>query len=705
MEQFLFSALLGIGAGGLYAMLGTGIVIGYRGSGVINFGHGAIAMYTAFTFSDLRTAGDLRLPWPNLLLPLKWLQGTPGLGWVDKVRIPTNINLGDTMAFFPAFVISILMSVFLGLGMHFLVFRPLRHAAVLGKVIGSVGVMLYLMGIATLNFGTLPRGGVKILPSTPWRNFLGLGGRMPADKVWLAVLSIVFGAVLWAFYRYTRFGLATRAGASNEKGVTLLGYSPQFLAAANWVIASVLAGVAGILFVPTVNALNVLLTLTVTVALSAALVGNFTSIPVTVAAGLSLGILKDGIPPKLVKYDWWPDGLTEGVDGLILLAVVIGVLSFRGDVIPERGRVREAALARSPKPEHLVISSAMPAVLVVIATVIFTAQWDLAISTTLITATLMLSYVVITGYVGQISLAQLALAGTAAYASARFAANGTNDFTKLPGEAVTGLDWPFPLTMIAGVAIAVVVGVVIGIPALRIRGVQLAIVTLVAAGALQDFFFENKTLAGERAGAATPIRPAEFLGIDLQVRGSNGQPDRWQFTMFALVVLIGVALSVANIRRGKTGRRFLAIRANERAAAAAGIDVARTKLLAFGIGSGIAGIGGVMMSYKFTNIDIPNFDVMLAISLLAFVYLGGITRVSGAIVGGMLAAGGVVVVVASLHVKGIEEYTQIIGGAALVFTSVRNPEGIAGTFQEVGHTIGTAIRGSTKTTPTEEVMV
>ena len=145
------------------------------------------------------------------------------------------------------------------------------------------------------------------------------------------------------------------------------------------------------------------------------------------------------------------------------------------------------------------------------------------------------------------------------------------------------------------------------------------------------------------------------------------------------VVLVVAMVAVANLRRNGTGRRFLAVRANERAAAAAGINVSRTKLLAFGIGAGIAGVGGVMLGFKQNDVSSANFVYQASLAYLAFAYLGGITSINGAIVGGILAPAGMITVVSNYFLKGthIDQYVAVIGGAALVFTAIANPKGIA----------------------------
>ena len=309
----------------------------------------------------------------------------------------------------------------------------------------------------------------------------------------------------------------------------------------------------------------------------------------------------------------------------------------------------------------------------------------------------MLSMVVVTGYVGQISLAQMSLAGIAAFFMARMMADGsttsTNPFpVERPGAALAD-------RRRLGIAAAVVVGLLVGLPAVRIRGVQLAVVTIAVAIALQTLYFENQALTDLSAGAPGLRATGDDLrhrpGVDRATTASN---DRPAFAIFVLVVLILCAVAVANMRRNGTGRRFLAVRANERAAAAAGVNVTRTKLLAFGIGAGLAGIGGVMLGFKQNDVSSANFVYQASLVYLAFAYLGGITSINGAIVGGMLAPAGLITVVSNYFFAGtnIDSYVAVLGGAGLVLTAIVHPEGMAPFFQELFRHLGSWLRPRTR---------
>ncbi len=687
MSDIILFLLLGLGLGSLYAMLGTGLVIVYRGSGVINFAQGAFAMYGVFTFDEARRNGYLRLPWFDFLP-------------THTLNLPVSIKLGDEGVSTPlAFIIAVLMAVLIGLMAHFLVFRPLRSAAPLGKVIGSLGVMLYLQGVAQINFGGTGRQPEAITPDGVYENFLGLGKAYPQGAVWALVLSIILGLMMWGLFQFTRFGLATRAAASNEKGAVLLGYSPQLLAAFNWVIASVLSTLAAIILGPIGGSLTpVGLSALVVASLGAALIGRLQSIPITVWGGLTLGAIQSLLGFWSSK-DWFPGFLRSGVRDVVPLIAICLVLFLRGKSLPMRGTVEEKRLPLAPYPvrikQHMIVWSAV----VVVASLLFEdsgrrSVFALAIVTSLIGAILMLSMVVITGYVGQISLAQMSLAGASAFVMARMMADGTTDIAN--PFVVTGPGLPWPIAALIGIVTAIVVGVVVGLPAVRIRGVQLAVVTIAFAISLQTLYFENDKLTGLTAGSPANVKPASVFGIDLKSIGDNGLKDRPEFAIFVLVVLLGCIALVANLRRNGTGRRFLAVRANERAAAAAGINVARTKLLAFGIAAGIAGIGGVMLGFNQNQVSSAGFVYQASLAYLAFAYLGGITSINGAVVGGLLAPAGVIAIAGGYFFRDaeIESYTAILGGLGMIVTAIQNPNGIAPTLQPLFQHFGRWLRSA-----------
>ncbi len=666
MGNLVFYGLIGLGLGALYGMLGMSVVIAYRGSGVVNFAQGAMAMYVVFNYTQLRDAGQIYLPWVNFL---------PG----RHTPVQITITHGP-MPFIPSIFVSLLMAVLIGALVHLLVFRPLRYASALGKVVASVGLLLYLQAIALLNFGQLARQLPPVFPGGTWRNFLGLGHGFPKENLYAAVAAVIMAAVIWAGFRYTRLGLATRAAAENEKGAVLLGLSPDVLAGSSWIIASIVGAAAGFLVGPIAGQLTpVAYDGFIVPALGAALLGLLSSFPLTLAGGIVLGIL-EAIASYLASKAWFPAWLSGGnaLASAIPLLIIAAVLFFLGNALPTRDTVGEKRLPPASRPVRVGLWTVVGGAVVLIFGATLHGPWDLALTTTMITAVLMLSYVVVTGYVGQISLAQLGLAGVAAFFMVKLMSNGNAKGVQFP---IHGPDLPMIVALPVAVALAVVVGIIVGLPAVRIRGVQLAIITLAAGVTLVDLYFNNPKLTGVTLGSGAAVPKPELFGLNLSVVGKHGLSDRYPFTVFVLVVLVGIAVIVSNLRKSATGRRFLAVRANERAAAASGINVTRTKLLAFAVAAGIAGVSGALLAFQQQNISNANFDPLLGLALLAFAYLGGISSIAGALVGGIIATSGVWAYFLQSHFNNLENYWVLLGGLGLILTAILNPLGIAPAVQ------------------------
>jgi branched-chain amino acid transport system permease protein len=665
--------LLGLGTGALVAAIALAVVLTYQGSGVVNFASAATAMYAAYVYDGLRRDGTLFLPpLPN---PLALVEGLVHFAGGDGFTVPhwpTDVSFGSALDFWPALVVTLAVSAGMGALFHLLVFRPLRHAPPLAKVVASVGLLIVLQAVVVLRFGGTPRPVQPILDKTPVD--LPRDTTIPQDQLLLAGLVIVLAVALWALFRFTRFGLATRAAAENEKGAVTLGFSPDFLAGTNWVLSTLLAGLLGVL-VATVNGSidPATIALLIVPALAAALLGNFTSFGVATAAGLGIAMSQ-----SLIQYlgtkDWFPHsggGPLPGVKESLPLLVIVVALFLRGRSLPSRGTIGAGRLPFSPRPTG-VPAKAGAAVAVCFAGLLFLGpDWRLGITNTLIGVIICLSLVVLTGFVGQISLAQMALAGIAGFTLSKL----TTDF---------GV--PFPIGPLIGAAVAVVFGLVAAIPALRVRGVNLAVVTLAAAVAIESFVFKNPSWSGGDQGARVP--PPRFLGLEFGPNDSGSLdgklPNPW-FGVFCLFIAVLLALLVVNLRRSATGRRMLAVRANERAAAGAGVSVMGTKLLAFGLAAFIAGLGGALSGYRFGSVTPLFFGAVASITFLAFAYVGGISSVSGAVIGGCIVAGGIGFTALDQWFGVGPEYTLLIGGLGLVITAVLNPEGISGALGHFAH--------------------
>jgi ABC-type branched-subunit amino acid transport system permease subunit len=245
----------------------------------------------------------------------------------------------------------------------------------------------------------------------------------------------------------------------------------------------------------------------------------------------------------------------------------------------------------------------------------------------------------------------------------------------------------FPFSLIAAGLCAVPVGVIIGLPALRLRGVNLAVVTLGFALAMDAMIFSDLNFVGGSAGLH--IAPPHLLGLNLAISQGHAYP-RVIFGVLVLAIVILIGLMVARLRRGPAGRMLLAIRSNERAAGAVGINVAQAKLMAFGLAAFIAGIGGGLTGYMQGELTSDSFTAFTSLSLLAIVYVAGVGRISGAVVAGiMFSAAGLMVAFLDIHLS-VGKYQAVVAGIALVLTAIQNPDGLTSTATGKGPAVALA---------------
>lgn len=629
--DWLIFLLLGLASGAVYASLALGLVITYRSSGIINFATGAIGLFGAYEFAFLRQG--------------QFFDPIPGLS--------TTVGIGGGWPLAAALFAAISLCALLGLILYAAIFRPLRNAPPVAGAVASIGVLIVISELIAQRLGT---GAVTVTPIFPVRTYHLGPVRVSGDHIWFAAAIVVVTLVISGAFRFTRFGLHTRAAADSEKGALLSGVSPDRIAALNWMISCAVAGLAGVLIAPIVPLDPSAYTLFIIPALAAAILSRFQSTTVAVAGGLVIGMLQSEIAYIRAQHSWLP---SSGLPDLVPLVLILVVLVVRARPPSSRGITLQQALGPAPRPGR---NSIRPAVFATAGSaglmVLMSGAWRAAMVTSLIFGVIALSLVVVTGYAGQVSLAQLTLAGVAG-------------FILSPVTESWGI--PFPVAPILAALVSTVVGVVVGLPALRVRGLPIAVVTLALSVAVQALWFDNIHLVG--ASGENISRP-RLLGVNLAT-GSGASYPRMAFCIMVLVFLVVVAAGVARLRTSRLGIAMLAVRANERSAAAAGIDVVKTKIAAFGIAAFIAGIGGSLLAYKQGNVTSSGFDVILGLSVFATVYLAGITSVSGGLLAGLLSSGGILYLAVD-HWLNFGGWFGVLTGIGFIFAIVRNPEGIVG---------------------------
>jgi branched-chain amino acid transport system permease protein len=635
MGVYLQFAVLGLAAGAVYVALADGLIAVYRATGVLNFAQGAMCAWGGFVYASLVESGQFVLP-------------------VGK------LSLGGPMAAGPALLIATLATVVVGVLAHLLVFRPLRRSPLLAQVVASVGLMIVMQALVILRFGQ--NESVLLDSVFPSPDVSIFGSQLSFGALCMAAVAIVVSVSVWAYFKLTRLGIATRAGAQNERALRLMGFSPDRLAAIVWAAATGLGGLVVILAEPQVGLNPLIYTWAVIPALAVALIARLTSFGVACAAGLGLGSFQ-ALVTFLAAKSWWPHWAITGVQDAVPFLIIVVALFIFGGRIPARGSLDQIRLPKVTVPKLRAQSMFATVAAGVVLLLVTSGNYRFGVVTSMILVLLAVSYVLLTGYLGQISLAQLAIAGTAGFALSKL---------------TTAWHLPFPLTILVAATIAALLGVAVGLPALRIRGAQLAVVTLALAVAAESFVFANPQLTplgGDK------IASPSLLGLDLSVQ-SGTSLTRLPFCLMVLAIVVIVVILASQIMRGETGRAFLAIRSNERAAMSVGIDVSRSKLLGFALSAFIAGVAGCLIGYSRGQLSAASFTALGGLSLLAIAYLGGIGSNAGAVIAGLIGPLGLSYVIFTQTLN-LGQYYQLVAGVGLILTAIFNPVGIAGAI-EVG---------------------
>ena len=619
---------IGIGVGLVYGILALGIVLVYKGTKIVNFAHPFMGLVTAYT------------------------------AWWLTDRAPfLPFEAGTRPRFVVAAVLALALIALNGFALERTIFHKIRHTSRLTQLVATIAVGSGMLGLVVLLFqrgesANESRRLPTLLTTTVQLDTVTI---TPAYlQVYLAV-PVVAGALFWFFAR-TRFGVAVRASAENPDAARLLGISADRVSQFTWVTGSLLAGLAALLIVP-ISSLDVasLSTGFLVRALAATLVGGIVSLPGALVGGLVVGVVE-----TMVKWQLPTPGLPE----LALFAVVLGFLVLRpGGLFGTAEEIADDAAfvpAARPLPRRVRIHPITPwfgrywyatlaAFLVALSQVVGSATNGILIRV-IAFAIVGVSLTILMGFSGQISLGHWALAGVGAYAT---------------GNLLTVLEWPFLLAAPAVVLIGVAVSLALGVPALRIRGLYLAVVTLAFSLACEVYVFKGSFLSGSTAGITVDGPRLGFLDLD-DIDGRGLLP-------FALACL-GASMWVArNLAESRTGRAFFAARENERAATVLGIDLRAYRLVAFGISGGIAALGGMVFSLNQGLISAESFHTSTSLVLVSMVVIGGLGSVPGAVLGAFVIFG----LPELLHFAN-GWVVEIGTGILLIIVITRAPSGISG---------------------------
>jgi sulfate-transporting ATPase len=600
--------VLGLTSGCAYALTASGIVTVYRGSGVLNFSHCAVGMAGAYGFYAFYGGGLAR--WPVV----------------------------------PAIIGGIVFSILLNLIIYLLIMRRLVRATQLARVVATIGALIILQGLAAIHYGTYP-----IVVSFLSQNGVQLGSATLAYSTIVVIAALAVATIsLWAMFRFTRLGLAATALQERPDAARALGISATPVGVVVWAAGGALAAVAAILLLPVTQLSPSQSTSLLFPAFAAALLGRFRSYAMTVVAGLAIGIFES----LLIGYNW-PAYLVN----VIPFAVIIIALMLGGTSIPGRSLLT----AELPKLGDGRLRPIWAAVVFALAVgTIFwsTTSWSLAMIASAVAGIIGLSFVVATGYAGQITFLPFAIAGVAALAGAQLA---------------SAWHFPFLANLVLSLIVGGVAGGASGLPAFRVRGIELAVTTLCVALAIETSVFTIPALTNDNQGVLVPS--PELFGLDI-----NTTTEVSRYAVTSLVIFTVACLAVLNLRRSRSGRRLVSVRGNERGALSLGISVFGAKVAAFAFSGALAGAAGIIMLYLYPTFSTAtNFSSLLSMTALAFVIVGGIGMVSGSMFAAVLGAGGVGVYWFRNY-SSVDSWLMVVAGVFVIYVMLTHPDGQADLF-------------------------
>jgi branched-subunit amino acid ABC-type transport system permease component len=607
----------GIPFGCVFGLVAIGLVLTYKTSGVFNLAFAAQAFASAAVFYQL--------------------------------------NANDGWPIIPAFVVAVIVvAPLIGFVLDRFLFRHLRTAPTVAKLVVSLGLLVAIPEIVKLWFGV----DAAFAPPVLWTENFAIyrfGDYAITGAEAATVIATVVSVVgLTLLFRYSTIGLRMRAVVESPRMTALMGINADRVGAFAWMLSSLFAGLAGVLLAPLFGqVLPANFTVLLVAAIAAAAFGRLTSIPMALAGGLLLGILGGLLAGYLPTDSIFAQGLRPSLPFVMLFLLLLfwPGLSRTAEITDPLAGVDPPppSLAAEQRSRGLTLATRALGVAVVAVVVLVTLYglsefWVLLVTKGVVFGVVFLSITVITGMAGQISLCQ-----------ATFAAVG--GFTV--AQLVNTWDIPVLLTVVAGTVFAAIVGGLLAIPVLRLGGIYLALATLAFA-----MMFDSVLV------------PLDWVGgglFPLQVaRPALLQGDR-AFFLFSVVVLALVGTLVILVRRGTTGKFLDALRGSETAATAVGINASRSRIVAFALSAGIAGLGGGMLAMLDGQANYAaNFSPFFGLFWLVIVVTLGARTVEGAVLAGFALA----LFPELLKSLGIPpEYQFILFGLGAL-TYAQHPEGI-----------------------------
>ncbi len=619
----------GLVVGSVYALAALGLILTYTSSRVFNFAQGALAFFCALTFRELVVEHG----WP---------------------AVPA------------ALVVVGLLAPLIGLALWAVLFRHLTHAPPHVRLVSTIGLWVAVPPVARILYGheeIYDRTGLGPQPPHVYRP---LGVVVDSDQLIVLGATVAIALGLVVMMRATPFGLAVRATVDAPVMAGVAGIDTRLVGAATWMIGTALAGASGVLLAPLRGYQETQFTFLLLGAFAAVVIARMHSLVAGVAGSLLIGLaqnLAQSSPFERVLVSVFGENsvLQRGlVPSIPFLLMLVFLVAYRG-----LQRERFTTDTRALRPSTTVSSEeavgpgsrrrrALP-LLVGVAVVlvlpeVLSGRWQAVVAKGLALAVAMLSYVVLTGQGGMISLCQITFAGIGGALTAQLA---------------TAWGWPVLPSIVVAALVVVPVGLLAALPSLRLGDLYLALATLAFAELVQNLFFQLERINNFDSGVRVP-RP---------VLGPVNFGDDRAFYYLLVVAFLVVALLVLNLQRSTTGMALDALRSSEAAAATVGVGIVRAKLAAFGVSAFIAALGGgFYVTYARIAQPAQAFNALLGAVWLAVVVTWGVRSVGGALAAGLALA--VLPQLFSEHLSGgwLEVPTVLFGLGAIALA--REPRGV-----------------------------
>ena len=584
--------IIGIVTGSVYGLAGVGLVLTYKTSGIFNFAQGALATVAAYAFYYLNV--DMGLAWPIAALISVLILGTA-----------------------------------LGLGFE-LMARRVARGPLAWRIVATIGIVLIVEAVFTIVHGASTLTTPHFLSQSTVQIF---GAFVTWEQIIITVISLGAAVALYVFFRTARLGKAMRAVVDDPDLLGLAGTSPERVRRWAWVIGCVFAAASGVLLAPSVPLDPNVLTLLIVQAFGAAAIGRFTSLPLTLAGGLAIGIVSS-ILTEYINSTSLLAGLPPSLPFIVLFLVIL--FSPRG-----RLAVRQSGLRRSQIPWQAPGRVQLVGVVLVAAFLITVPSWvGFRISGWTLALTyviLLLSLGLLVRTSGQVSLCQIT-----------FAAIGAVAFSKLSSG---GVPW-IPALLIGGLVV-VPIGAILAVPAIRLSGLYLALATFGFGLLVQDMFYNSNVMFGvTNIGISMPTPHLSWLSVD----SSTG------FYYVVLLIVALAAIGVVVLTRSRLGRLLRSMSDSPLALTTSGTSVRVTMVIVFCISAYLAAIAGALSGMVVSTASGANYPPLMSLSLIALIMIsvGGVPWYA------LIGAAGLGLVPVYLTSANTTNWLEIIFGVAAI---------------------------------------